>query len=305
MNAVSRASYWQGLTKNVKDYVRSCSKCQANKPSNTSYGLYLLLQIANGRWHTDTMDFCGPFVISGKGEWVRNIVVVDGLTERAHFIPSHNSDTATEVARWLFNEIVRLHGLPSNIISNQDAKFTSLFWKSLFERLGTRLAMSTAYHPQTDGQCERMVRTFKEMLCSVVNYWQSNWTSHLAAYDFAYNNLTHPATGMTPFELDTGTHPRTPYPVYKADGPDVNNIATFIEQLNALHNFALEKVEMTRQKQAEAENKEKPRPITFQESQLVLLSTKNAHVSPPFLKEPGSNKLRANYIGPFAVTQRV
>ncbi|MBC9706353.1 MAG: chromo domain-containing protein [Enterococcus sp.] len=108
---------------------------------------------------------------------------------------------------------------------------------------------------------------------------------------------------MTPFELDTGTHPRTPYPVYKADGPDVDSAATFIEQLNALHNFALEKLEMTRQKQADAENKGKPRPTTFQESQLVLLSTK--HVSPPFLKGPGSNKLRAKYIGPFAVTQRV
>lgn len=108
-----------------------------------------------------------------------------------------------------------------------------------------------------------MVRTVKEMLRSVVNYRQSNWTSHLAACEFAYNNSTHPATGMTPFELDTVTHPRTPYPVHKVDGPDVDSAATFVEQLNALHNFALEKLEMTRQKQAEAENKGKPRPTTF------------------------------------------
>jgi hypothetical protein len=148
-----------------------------------------------------------------------------------------------------------------------------------------------------------MVRCVRVMLRSVVNDRQSDWTFHLAAYEFAYNNSAHPATGMTPFEVDTGTHRRTPYPVYRADGSDLDSAATFIEQLNALHNFALQMPEMTRQKQADAKNKGRSRSTTFQESQLVLLSSE--HASPLFLKGPRSNKLRAKYIGPFAVTQQV
>lgn len=102
------------------------------------------------------------------------MVVGEKLTKRAHFKPSRNNDRATEVAQRFSNEIVRLHGLPGTIVSDRDTKFTSLFWKSLFERLGTRLAMSTTYHPQTDGKNERMVRTVREMLRSVVNYRQSD-----------------------------------------------------------------------------------------------------------------------------------
>jgi hypothetical protein len=93
-----------------------------------------------------------------------SIVVVDKLSERNHFIPSKQVDTAPDVARRFFDGVVRLHGMPSVIISDRDPKFTSLFWSTLFERFGTRLAMSSANHPQSDGQTERMIRTLKEML---------------------------------------------------------------------------------------------------------------------------------------------
>jgi transposase InsO family protein len=97
---------------------------------------------------------------------------------------------------------VRFHGVPAVIISDRDTKFTSHFWRTLFERYGTKLALSSAYYPETDGQFERMVRTVKEMLRSVVNHKQDNWTEQLAAIDFAYNNSVHPSTSMTPFEED-------------------------------------------------------------------------------------------------------
>jgi transposase InsO family protein len=156
------------------------------------------------------MDFAGPFNISGKESWGMVQLVWDKMTGRVHLIHSRQKDTAVDTARRFFEGIVRLHGMPMTIVSDRDPKFTSIFWKSLFERLGTKLAMSSAYRPQTDGQTERMVRTAKKMLRSVVNHKHSNWSKQLAAIEFAYNNSVHPSTRLSPFELDIGYHPRTP-----------------------------------------------------------------------------------------------
>ena len=101
------------------------------------------------RWHTVTIDFAGPFVPSGDGNWDMVMVIVDKVTKRSHFIPCMQADTAPDVARRFFDGAVRLHGMPSVVISGRDPKFTSLFWFNLFERFGTRLAMSSAnHHPQ-------------------------------------------------------------------------------------------------------------------------------------------------------------
>jgi hypothetical protein len=105
------------------------------------------------------MDFAGPFMSSGEGEWNMIMIVVDKLTKRVHFIPCKNTDKAPDTAHRFFDNIVKLHGMPSTIVSDRDSKFTSLFWKALMSRFGTKLAMSTAYHPHTDGQSEVMVRT--------------------------------------------------------------------------------------------------------------------------------------------------
>lgn len=109
LNTVSRKFYWPGLTKDVKDYVRSCNKCQANKASNISYGLHQALPIAPHRWHTIAIDFAGPFVPSAEGAWDMVIVVVDNLTKLSHFILSKGVDTAPDAARRFFEDVVRLH----------------------------------------------------------------------------------------------------------------------------------------------------------------------------------------------------
>ena len=102
------------------------------------------------------------------------IVFVDRLTKRAHFYLTHTSISAPEVAKAFFETIFKNHGLPRAIISDRDVRFTSRFWKALFQRLGTKLAMSTAFHPQTDGQTERMNRTLEDMLRIYTSYKQDN-----------------------------------------------------------------------------------------------------------------------------------
>jgi transposase InsO family protein len=99
------------------------------------------------------------------------------------------------------------------IASDRDSKFTSLFWKGLMARFDTKLAMSTAYHPQTDGQSENMVRTIKEMLRHYISHSQKDWDVLLPVLEFAYNNSVNASIGMTPFEFDLGYHTATPHTV--------------------------------------------------------------------------------------------
>lgn len=228
------------------------------------------------------------------------MVVVDKLTKRVHFVPAKNTDKAPDTASRFFDSVVRLHGMPRVIVSDRDTKFTSMFWRALMSRFGTRLAMSSGYHPQTDGQSEVMVRTLKEMLRHYLSHSQKDWTQLLSALEFAYNNSINAATGLTPFELDLGYHPVTPHTV-DAD-LDVAAAETFIEQQQALMNRAYERLQKAQTNQSEQYNKTK-NAKEFLEGDLVLLSTK--HTNPPFLQGKGSKKLRSKYIGPFRIMRKI
>jgi hypothetical protein len=303
LNAVARKFYWPGMTRDVKDYVRSCNKCQLNKAGNKTYGLHQALPIPPQRWHTVTIDFAGPFVPSGEGSWDMVMVVVDKLTKRSHFIPSKQVDKAPDVAKRFFDGVVRLHGMPSVIVSDRDPKFTSLFWSTLFERFGTRLAMSTANHPQSDGQTERMVRTLQEMLRSTISHEQHDWTDKLAALEFAYNNSIHPSTSLTPFELDLSRHPKTPYSLVMDTEKDVDAVEEFITKLEALQHQAIEALQKARDQQTRAVNKNRPRPQQFKEGDMVLISHKLLRTAAS--RVSGAAKLRGKYSGPFRILKKV
>jgi hypothetical protein len=249
------------------------------------------------------MDFAGPFPVAGEGKWDMIMIVVDKLSKRCHLVPSRSTHAAPDTARRFFDEIVRLHGLPKVIVSDRDVKFTSSFWRTLLGRFKTRLALSTAYHPQTDGQSERMVRTVKEMLRSVINHKQNDWVEHLTAVEFADNNSVHPSTKMTPFELDLGYHPCGMYSYLSESTAEVQTTTDFIEALSAMQIAAHESLEKARQLQASNVNKNRPKPTVYQAGDSVMLSTR--FINPPFLKGTGSRKLKAKYVGPFKVLRQI
>ncbi|KAI3704139.1 hypothetical protein L1987_74353 [Smallanthus sonchifolius] len=127
-------------------------------------------------------------------------VIIDRLTKSAHFLPIREDFKVEKLARIYIDEIVSRHGVPLNIISDRDARFTSRFWQSLQKALGTRLDLSTAYHPQTDGQTERTIQTLEDMLRACVIDFGGNWDSHLSLVEFSYNNSYHTSINMAPFE---------------------------------------------------------------------------------------------------------
>ena len=155
------------------------------------------------------MDFVGGLPLTSSKKdliWV----IVDGLTKSAHFIPVRTDYSLQKLAKLYVAEIVRLHGVPVTIISDRDPRFTSRFWQKLHEALGTRLNFSTAFHPQTDGQSERVIQILEDMLRGCVIDFRGSWEDYLPLAEFAYNNSYQASIRMAPYEALYGRRCRTP-----------------------------------------------------------------------------------------------
>ena len=137
-------------------------------------------------------------------------VIVDRLTKSAHFSPIRWGFTLDQLAKRYVDEIVKLHGVPLSIVSDRDPRFTSRFWGSLQQALGTKLHFSTAFHPQIDGQSERTIKTLEDMLRACVLEFQGSWDDYVTLIEFAYNNHYHSSIGMAPYEALYGRKCRCP-----------------------------------------------------------------------------------------------
>jgi hypothetical protein len=154
------------------------------------------------------------------------MVVVDKLRKSAHFIPVKLTCKAIDITQVFMKEVFRLHDMPREIISDRDTKFTSNFWKSLMEGLETKLLFSTTYHPQTDGQTERVNQILEDMLRKHVMHQPRKWEDYLPLVEFTYNNGYQTSLKMSPFEVLHGRQCNTPVswsnPVSRISfGPDM------------------------------------------------------------------------------------
>ncbi|KAK9007226.1 hypothetical protein V6N11_051055 [Hibiscus sabdariffa] len=202
--------WWKGLKRDVVDFVSKCLTCQQVKVERQfPSGLLQPIQIAQWKWQSTTIDFiCGlPLTPSRKDSiWV----IVDRLTKVAHFILVRIDYLVSKLAQLYISEIVRLHGVPLSIISDRDPKFTSRLWKALQEALSTSLNFSTAFHPQSDGQSQRVNQVLEDMLRACVLEFQGSWENFLPLAKFAYNNSYHSSIQMAPYEALYGRKCRTP-----------------------------------------------------------------------------------------------
>ncbi|KAA0051425.1 pol protein [Cucumis melo var. makuwa] len=161
---LKRVYWWRNMKREVAEFIGKCLVCQLVKaPRQKPAGLLQPLSVPEWKWENVTMDF-----ITGLPRTLRGFtviwVVVDRLTKSAHFVPGKSTYTASKWAQLYMSEIVRLHGVPVSIVSDRDARFTSKFWKGLQTAMGTRLDFSTTFHPQTDGQTERLNQVLEDML---------------------------------------------------------------------------------------------------------------------------------------------
>ena len=205
-----RYYFWPHMITTVKQIIRLCVICQGIKPRNHSpFGLLRPLSIPQSRWSSISLDFVGGFPMVDGKDYI--LVVVDRFTKRAHFIPCAKTITARQTAQLFIDNVFKLHGLPDEIISDNDVRFQSHFWLNFFKELQVLLKFSTTFHPQTDGQTERTNRSMIQLLRAFADYTDSEWLKKLAITEFAYNSHYHSAIKMSPFEADIGFIPKQPH----------------------------------------------------------------------------------------------
>jgi hypothetical protein len=296
LNKLNMHYYWPNMRKTVQQYITQCQSCQRNKNSNQlPIGLLQSLEVPGKRWETVTMDLITQLPKTKAGHDAI-IVFVDKFSKMVHYAATTTTCTADEVAKIFFNVVVKLHGVPKSIVSDRDPRFTSRFWQGLWKLCGTQLKMSTAYHPQTDGQTERSNRTLEEILRHYVSAKQNDWDEHLTAAEIAVNSSVQASTGFTPYYLNYGDHPVFPTHVSLASIKN-ETLYELMQGLQANIERAQGNMERARERQTHYANLNR-REYTFKEGEEVWLSTQN-------LKLPTSitKKLSNKYTGPFKVAE--
>ncbi|KAJ9557796.1 LOW QUALITY PROTEIN: hypothetical protein OSB04_012410 [Centaurea solstitialis] len=288
--------WWPGMKRDIATYVSKCLTCakvkaEHQKPS----GLLQQPEIPEWKWEQISMDFVTKLPKTKKGHdtiWV----IVDRLTKSAHFLPIKETYSIDKLARLYVDEVVMRHGVPISIISDRDSRFTSRFWQSLQATLGTRVDLSTAYHPQTDGT----IQTLEDMLRACVIEFGGSWDDHLPLVEFSYNNSYHASIQCAPYEALYGRKCRSPLNWLevgenKLFRPDV------VQETTDKIKMVQEKLKTARDRQKSyADNRRKP--LEFQVGDKVLLK-----VSPwkGLIRFGKKGKLSPRFVGPFEVVERI
>jgi hypothetical protein len=292
---VQRMYWWPGLTRDVEAYVRSCHSCQRAKAvQQKPAGLLRPLPIPQEPWESISMDWitCLPPTTRGHDAI---LVFVCRLSKMVHIAPTTSKITAEGTAQLFAQEVWKHHGLPRDIVSDRDPRLTSHFWQAIMKYLGTKTNMSTAFHPQTDGQTERVNRVLEDMLRHFVGPRQDDWDLLLPTVEFAINNSTHESTRDTPFRLVYGRDPLTP--IALGHPPKAKNAHEWADR--RLDGLADAKRCLQAAQQRQKTNADtRRRDVKFDTGDEVLLKTTN-------LKFKGAlaRKLMPRWVGPFKITR--
>ena len=274
---VSRHYWWNTLNADITAYVASCDKCQRNKAaSGKPTGLLQPLPVPESPWDSVSMDFITGLPLTKAG-FNAILVVVDRLTKMAHLIPCKDTTTSEQFATLFFNNVIRLHGVPKSTVSDRGSVFTSNFWQTVCKLLGVTSLLSSSYHPQTDGQTERMNRVIGDMLRSYVDKSPELWDRYLTAAEFAINNAVNRSTGQSPFYMNYGRHPSTP--VMREGADDTVPAATDAAAALAKRITEAKSCLDAARQRMEAYANSKRRDISFNPGDMVMLNTQNLNKS--------------------------
>ena len=213
LSRIRKNFFWNTQRKDVQEYVRTCTTCQRTKARHhRPYGNLMTLPIPDRPFQEISLDFITglPESKTPSGKVDAILVVVDRFTKYAQYIPTRKDTTAKSFAYTFLETIWRRFGLPEGIVSDRGSIFTSKFWQTMCQLLGTTRKMSTAYHPQTDGQTERMNQQLEHYLRTYCCYEQTDWAEKLGIAEWTYNTSEHKSHGKSPAYLLLGYDPKGP-----------------------------------------------------------------------------------------------
>ena len=288
------------MKRDIAEFVSKCATCQLVKVDHQRpAGLLQPLEVPVWMWESISMDFITGLPTSQRGYdsvWV----IVDRLSKVAHFLPVRTDYTTGQYAQLFISEIVRLHGVPLNIVSDRDKIFVSRFWESFQEAMGTELRLSTAYQPQTDGQTERTNQMLEDMLRMCIIDFGGGWEQYLPLVEFAYNNSYQFTIGMAPFEALYGRPCRSPacwleVGDNKLLGPEV------IQDTSARIELIRSRIRVAQDRQKSyADAKRFFREFQVGDQVLLIVSPMKG-----IMRFEKKGKLAPRYVGPFPIIERI
>ena len=296
LELLKRTYFWPRMQRDVDRFVRNCHVCQRSRTArHVPFGILRPLPIPDKPWQDIAMDFVAglPWSQGADAIWV----VIDRLTKARHFVPCRTNIDAAGLADLFIEHVFRLHGLPESIVSDRGPQFAAAFWQRLCGRLGIDSRLSTAFHPETDGQTERANAVMEQYLRAHVSYLQDDWATWLPLAEFAANNQASESTGVSPFFGLYGQDPRWQCDLTPpaANDPDDRRAHTTARIINEIHEHLRTEIGRAQDRQAgNADENRLPAP-RFLPGDRVWLNAKNITTRRP------SRKLDHRRLGPFEV----
>jgi hypothetical protein len=293
--SIARTFWWPTIRRDIREYVDGCQTCQKTRPSNRPRPTSLQpSEIPQKPWQRISVDLIGPLPRSKDSDAI--MVVIDYFTKMGHFIPTNTTLTAEGAARLYVENIFKLHGVPESITSDRGPQFASHFAEGFRKMLGIEGRLSTAYHPQTDGQTEIVNKEVEQYLRRFANYEQDDWAEWLPMAEFAHNDHVNSSTSFTPFYLNYGQDPWrgiTPIP------PHPNESATeFVTRMHAIREEAQAALRYTKEDMKRFHDRLQKPSITYQQGDKVWLEGTNLTTQRP------SKKLEFRRFGPFTILSK-
>jgi transposase InsO family protein len=307
LELVQRHYHWPNIEDYISRKVSTCAKCQfANARRHRPYGELQPLPAPEGPWQELTMDFITDLPPSKTrgGVWDAILVIVDRYSKMALYIPAEKSWKAEDLADAFITRVISRFGTPKGIVTDRGSLFISKMWGEICAAIKLRRRLSTAFHPQTDGQTERQNQTLETYLRIFANDEQDNWASLLPLAEFAYNNSVHSATNLTPFSVVykdwqprvSWEHPGLDEAIKADKSKKIRGLQERLERFRHACSTITKRLNEAMQVQKKYYDA-RHQPIGFNAGDFVLLSTKNLK-----LKRP-KKSLWPKYIGPFEVLE--
>jgi transposase InsO family protein len=299
LDRIKRYCDYPGLRKDVQTVVSECDTCARIKSArHKPYGELKPIRVPERPWQIISFDHIVKIPLSKEPmtgvEYDSILVVIDRLTKYGHFIPYKEASSAEDLAYQFLRHVVSHHGLPEEIISDRGATFASKFWQSLMAQMGTKHKLSTAYHPQSNGQTERLNQTLEQYLRAYVNYEQDNWVRLLPTAQIAYNSSIQESTQLSPMYANYGYEPDFQHR-QQLEGPDAPAAILTKETLHSLHAEMKTELEFIQQRMKKYYDRTRLKGPTLEEGDKVYLLRKNISTTRP------SDKLDYKKLGPFRI----
>ncbi|SOV04760.1 uncharacterized protein UDID_17177 [Ustilago sp. UG-2017a] len=297
LSLVRWSFFWLGMSKFVHSFVDSCETCRRIKAvRHKPYGHLKSLPVPPHPWSSISMDLIEQ--LPPSSDFTAILVVVDHLTKMAIFVPTTNELDAPKLAKLFLHHVYSKHGLPTSIVSERGSEFTSHFWRSLSTLLGIENHFSSAYHPQSDGQTERINQVLEQFLRGYSNHLQRDWSDLLPLAEFSYNNAEHASTQLTPFFANYGYHPRFSFDNTDPASPALfPTTCSYADQLKQLHEYVRGELVKANSQSAEQFDKRRLPAPQFRPGDRVWLSADNIRSLRP------TKKLDYRRLGPFSVSE--